>query len=56
MSTTVTAHRRAQISVMAARGIAAERMAALLGLDPEVVEAELRWLGSAAAKPAAAKR
>ncbi len=37
MSTTVTAPVRAQIAVMAARGIAAERMAALLGLAPKLV-------------------
>jgi hypothetical protein len=55
MSTTVTAPVRAQIAVMAARGIAAERIAALLGLDPKLVAAELRWLGPAAAKPAAVK-
>jgi hypothetical protein len=53
MSTTVTAPVRAQIAVMAARRIAAERMAALLELDPKLVAAEPRWLGPAVAKPAA---
>jgi predicted transcriptional regulator len=52
---TVAAHVQAQISVMAARGLAAERIASLLRLSPAMVESELRWLGPIAAKPAAAK-
>ncbi len=41
---TLTPHVAAQLSVMAARGLSVERMAAHLGLSPAVVEAELRWL------------
>jgi hypothetical protein len=52
---TVAAHVQAQISVMVARGLAAERIASLLRLSPAVVEAEMRWLGPIAAKPAAAR-
>ncbi len=55
MSTTVTAPVRAQIAVMAARGIAAERIAALLELAPELVAAEPRRLGPVVAKPAAVR-
>jgi predicted transcriptional regulator len=47
---TVVAHVQAQISVMAARGLAAERIASLLRLSPAMVESELRWLKPAAGK------
>ena len=52
---TVAAHLQAQISVMAARGLAAGRIASLLRLSPAVVEAEMRWLGPIAVRSAAAK-
>ncbi len=52
---TVAAHVQAQISVMVARGLAAERIASLLRLSPAMVESEMRWLGPIAAKPAAAR-
>ena len=47
---TVAAHLQAQISVMAARGLAAERIASLLRLSPAMVESELRWLKLTAGK------
>ena len=46
----LTPHITAQLSVMAARGLTAEQIAARLGLSPAVVEAELRWLKLAAGK------
>ena len=46
----LTPHITAQLSVMAARGMSVEQMAAGLGLSPAAVEAELRWLKLTAGK------
>ena len=40
----LTPHITAQLSVMANRGMSVGQMAAGLGLSPDVVESELRWL------------